>query len=177
MSDGELFVGLSRAGRVFVCSDWRKALQDLSNLATHSSIIECESDGSGFDRGGWLSVRDHRLLFEIQDHAYVVALDYNNRLQDLDHPERGSFAILTNSAPQLAVPVSYMALCDDAIMTTYTVRPLLSYPIPPVKRLWFNSSNCRPLVGVNRPPIFPAVTRYRDARTRLGYFPPKLSVS
>ncbi|GLI81065.1 hypothetical protein PoHVEF18_009434 [Penicillium ochrochloron] len=120
MLDGELFVGLSRAGRVFVCSDWRTALQDHSNLATHSSIIECESDGSGFDRGGWLSVRDHRLLFEIQDHAYVVALDNSNRLQDLDHPERGSFAILTNSAPQLAVPVSYMTLCDDAIMTTYT---------------------------------------------------------
>lgn len=120
MLDGELFVGFSRAGRVFISSEWRKALHDHS--ATHSSLLECESDGSNFDLGGWLSVRGHRLLFEIQDRAYVVALDNNDRIQDVHHPERGSFSILTSSAPQLAVPVSYMVLCDDAIMTTYTVR-------------------------------------------------------
>ncbi|CEJ57935.1 hypothetical protein PMG11_06610 [Penicillium brasilianum] len=118
MLDGELFVGFSRAGRVFISSEWRKALHDHS--ATHSSLLECESDGSNFDLGGWLSVRGHRLLFEIQDRAYVVALDNNDRIQDVHHPERGSFSILTSSAPQLAVPVSYMVLCDDAIMTTYT---------------------------------------------------------
>jgi hypothetical protein len=121
MLDGALFVGFSRAGRVFVSPDWRKALCDPSSLATRSFLLECESDGSSFDLGGWLSVRDHRLLFEIQDRIYVVALDSDNGIQDLDHPEHGSFSILTGAAPQLAVPVSYMTLCDDAIMTTYTV--------------------------------------------------------
>lgn len=118
---GDLFVGFSRAGRVFVCSDWRKALHDQPSLATHSSLIECESDGSGFDLGGWLSVRNHRLMFEVSDRIYVVALDDHNRIQGNDHSVRASYSLLTSSAPQLAVPVSFMALYDDAIMTTYTV--------------------------------------------------------
>lgn len=131
MLDGELFVGFSRAGRVFVCSQWRKALHDQSRLARHSFLLECESDGSNFDLGGWLSVRDHRVLFEIQDRLYVVALDNNNRVQNLENPQRASFSILTSSAPQLEVPVSYMTLCDDAIITTYGVRNCFACP-PPV---------------------------------------------
>lgn len=129
MLDGEIFVGFSRAGRVFVCSDWRKALRDQESLAAHSSIIECESDGSSFDLGGWLAVRNRRLMFEIQDRIYVVALDDNNRVQSVEHPPRASYSLLTSSAPQLALPISYMALCEDAILTTYTVRP--SYLHPP----------------------------------------------
>lgn len=128
MLHGDLFVGFARAGRVFVCSNWRKALHDQSSLAAYSSIIECESDGSNFDLGGWLSVRNHRLMFEIQDRIYVVALNDENRVQDADHQSRASYSLLTSSAPQLAVPVSFMALCDDAIMSTYTVR--LRFTIP-----------------------------------------------
>ncbi|KAF9892258.1 hypothetical protein FE257_002035 [Aspergillus nanangensis] len=120
MLDGDLFVGFSRAGRVFVCSNWRKALHDQSSLAHHSSVIECESDGSSFDLGGWLSVRNHRVMFEIQDRVYIVALDDNDKVQDVDCPARGSYCLITSSMPQLTVPVSFMALYDDAIMTTYT---------------------------------------------------------
>ncbi|KAG2411726.1 hypothetical protein HFD88_009282 [Aspergillus terreus] len=120
MLHGDLFVGFSRAGRVFVCPDWRKAVHNQASLAAHSSLIECESDGLSFDLGGWLSVRNHRLMFEIQDRIYIVALDDENRIQDVDHPTRASYSLLTSSAPQLAVPVSFMALYDDAIMSTYT---------------------------------------------------------
>ncbi|KAL4899430.1 hypothetical protein BDW74DRAFT_163430 [Aspergillus multicolor] len=120
MVNGDLFVGVSRAGRVFVCSDWRKAILGPANLASCSAVIECESDGSTFDLGGWLSVRNHRLMFEVQDRAYVVALDDNNRIQNIDKPDRASYSFLTCSTPQLAVPVSFMALFDDAIMSTYT---------------------------------------------------------
>ncbi|KGO39665.1 hypothetical protein PEX1_093000 [Penicillium expansum] len=120
MLNGDLFVGFSRAGRVFICPDFRKALRDEASLAASSSILECESDGSSFDMGGWLSIRNHRVMFEIQDRIYVVALDDNNRVQTLESPARASYSLLTSSAPQLAVPVSYMALADDAIMTTYT---------------------------------------------------------
>ncbi|OJJ30168.1 hypothetical protein ASPWEDRAFT_164094 [Aspergillus wentii DTO 134E9] len=128
MINGDLFVGFSRAGRAFVCSNWRKALE--TSIEAHSSVIECESDGSRFDLGGWLSVRNHRLMFEIQDRIYVVALDDNNKVQDVDSdtPPRASFSLVTSSSPQLAVPVSFMALYDDAIMTTYTTlgwRPSL----------------------------------------------------
>ncbi|KAI4949212.1 hypothetical protein J4E91_005676 [Alternaria rosae] len=117
-----LFVGFSRLGRVFVCSDLRKALEDGSkNLASVSQILECESDGSTFDLGGWLSARNHRIMFEIQNRVYVVALDKDNRISVGDEAEevRPSYSFLTSSAPQLAVPVSFMALFDDAIMTTY----------------------------------------------------------
>ncbi|KAE8355279.1 hypothetical protein BDV28DRAFT_51148 [Aspergillus coremiiformis] len=120
MLDGDLFAGFSRAGRVFVCSDWRKALHSQTSFEAHSSVIECESDGSSFDLGGWLSVHNHRLTFEIQDRIYVVALDDDNRVQNVDCPALASYSLLTSSAPQLAVPVSFMALYDDTIMTTYT---------------------------------------------------------
>lgn len=121
MLHGDLFVGFSRAGRVFVCSNWRTAIQDQMSLEKHSSLIECESDGASFDLGGWLSVRNHRLMFEIQDRIYVVGLDDNDRIQDSDCPARASYSLLTSSAPQLTVPVSFMTMCDDAIMTTFTV--------------------------------------------------------
>ncbi|KAJ5146667.1 hypothetical protein N7526_000019 [Penicillium atrosanguineum] len=84
------------------------------------SIIECESDGTSFDLGGWLSVRNHRVMFEIQDHIYVIALDEHDKIQKTNRPARASYSLVTSSAPQLAVPVSFMALYDDAIMTTYT---------------------------------------------------------
>ncbi|KAJ5676452.1 uncharacterized protein N7477_002085 [Penicillium maclennaniae] len=120
MLNGDLFVGFSRAGRVFVCSSWQKALQDEATFAKHCSIIECEADGTSFDLGGWLSVRNHRVMFEIQDQIYVVALDECDKIQNTDRPVRASYSLVTSSAPQLAVPVSFMALYDDAIMTTYT---------------------------------------------------------
>ncbi|KAL2851183.1 hypothetical protein BJY01DRAFT_120258 [Aspergillus pseudoustus] len=121
MEDGSLFVGVSRAGRVFVCSDWRKALHDSRSFQECSAIIECESDGSTFDLGGWLSVRNNRLMFEVENRAYIVALDENARIQDPDRPLRASYSLYTSSTPQLAVPVSFMALYEDCIMTTYTV--------------------------------------------------------
>jgi hypothetical protein len=102
--DSHLFVGFSRAGRVFVCSNFREALKNgPTGLAAHSQILECDSDGSSF-----------------QDRIYVVALDNDNRISIEDG--RASYSLLTSSAPQLAVPVSFMSLYDDAIMTTYTVN-------------------------------------------------------
>ncbi|CAG8928365.1 unnamed protein product [Penicillium salamii] len=146
MLHGNLFVGFSRAGRVFICSNFRKALQDRAGLEANSSIIECESDGSSFDLGGWLSIRNHRVMFEIQDRIYVVALDDNDRIQNVDKPPRASYSLLTSSAPQLAVPISYMALSDDAIMSTYTT-------------LGWRDSNAPggqpPQQGVNPPRVFP----------------------
>ncbi|KAL2823584.1 hypothetical protein BDW59DRAFT_96637 [Aspergillus cavernicola] len=131
MEDGNLFVGVSRAGRVFVCSDWRKALHDPTSFAECSAVIECESDGSSFDLGGWLSVRNHRLMFEIQDRIYIVALDDDNRIQAVDHATRGSYSLPTCSTPQLAVPISFMALYDDTIMSTYTAFARRQRPIHP----------------------------------------------
>ncbi|KAG9185466.1 hypothetical protein G6011_08010 [Alternaria panax] len=120
--ESNLFVGLSRFGRVFVCSDFRKALEDGANsLARQSQILQCDSDGSSFDLGGWLSVRNHRIMFEIQNRVFVVALDGNNliSLGEQDAGRALSYCYLNSSAPQLACPISFMALYDDCIMTTY----------------------------------------------------------
>jgi hypothetical protein len=120
--DSNLFVGFSRAGRVFVCSNFREALKNgPSSLAAHSQVLECECDGSSFDLGGWLSIRDHRVMFEARERIYIIALGKDNRITFEDGEAQPSYALLTSSAPQLAVPVSFMALYDDAIMTTYTV--------------------------------------------------------
>ncbi|KAJ5502954.1 hypothetical protein N7463_005828 [Penicillium fimorum] len=146
MLHGDLFVGFSRAGRVFICPEFRKALRDEASLVANSSILECESDGSSFDLGGWLSIRNHRVMFEIQDRIYVVALDDNNRVQDVQNPSRASYSLLTSSAPQLAVPISYMALADDAIMTTYTTLGWRDSNIP---------SGAPPPQGRDLPRVFP----------------------
>ncbi|KAK5128747.1 hypothetical protein LTR85_000080 [Meristemomyces frigidus] len=119
MLAGNLMVGISRHGRIFICWDWPSALKT-STVNTSSCLVECESDGAGFDLGGWLSIKDSRILFEIQDRIYVLALTDDGRMQDVEHPQRASYSLLTSSAPQLAVPVSFMALYDDCIMTTYT---------------------------------------------------------
>ncbi|KAK5171217.1 uncharacterized protein LTR77_004361 [Saxophila tyrrhenica] len=115
---GPILVGISRGGRVMVCQDWRRCLKDPNEFAKLTTIIECEeSDGSNWDMGGWLSIRNNRVMFEVQDRVYVVAL-----LEDgnIDTIETKSYAFATSSAIQLAVPVSFMAIYDDCIMSTYT---------------------------------------------------------
>ncbi|KAJ5696198.1 hypothetical protein N7455_000909 [Penicillium solitum] len=149
MLHGDLFVGFSRAGRVFICPDFRKALHDEASLAANSSILECESDGTGFDLGGWLSIRNHRVMFEIQDRIYIVALDDNDRVQNSVNPTRASYSLLTSYAPQVAVPISYMALADDAIMTTYTTSQNLGWREPNVP------GGAPPPQGRNLPRVFP----------------------
>lgn len=127
MLDGDLFAGVSRGGRVFVCSNWRKALASQAGFKEVTANLECDSDGSTFDLGGWLAIRSHKLMFETQDRAYIVGLNDDDTIKAHDEtPQRPSYAYATSSAAQLAVPVSFMGIYDDCVMTTYTVR---SYPI------------------------------------------------
>lgn len=122
MLRGNLFVGVSRGGRVFICSDWRKALSNSASFKEVTANIETDSDGSTFDLGGWLAIRDHRIMFETQDRAYIVGLNDDDTLKAHDeNPQRPSHAYATSSASQLAVPVSFMGIYDDCVMTTYTV--------------------------------------------------------
>ncbi|KAF2209453.1 hypothetical protein CERZMDRAFT_15983, partial [Cercospora zeae-maydis SCOH1-5] len=130
MFDGDLFAGVSRGGRVFICSNWRKALEDSASFAAHTFIIESDSDGSSFDLGGWLSVRDRRVMFEIHDRIHVISLDDENRVVASDHkPSRPSITFASSSSSQVALPVSCMSLYDDCIMTTYTALRHRDRPI------------------------------------------------
>jgi hypothetical protein len=122
MLDGDLFAGVSRGGRVFICSNWPKALASATSFEQVTANLECDSDGSTFDLGGWLAIRDQKLMFETQDRAYIVGLDDDNTLKAHDeNPQRPSYAYATSSAAQLAVPVSFMGIYDDCVMATYTV--------------------------------------------------------
>jgi hypothetical protein len=158
-----------------VCYDWRKALRDQESLVAHSSIIECESDGESFDLGGWLAVRNHHLMFEIKDRAYVVALNDDNRIQDVERPTRASYALLNSSAAHLAVAISFMAFSDDAIMTTYTVRSTSTKSKFQQKET--NMENCRLLASANPLPTFRVIYTHPSAKTRLASSRQKLFVS
>jgi hypothetical protein len=62
-------------------------------------------------------------MFETQDRAYIVGLNDDDTIKAHDEsPQRPSYAYATSSAAQLAVPVSFMGIYDDCVMTTYTVR-------------------------------------------------------
>ena len=126
MLDGDMFAGVSRAGRVFICSDWRKALASTAGFEEVTANLECDSNGTTFDLGGWLAIRSHKVMFETQDRAYIVGLNDDNTIRTHDeNPERPSYAYATSSAAQLAVPVSFMGIYDDCVMATYTVSSSL----------------------------------------------------
>ena len=71
-------------------------------------------------------------MFEIMNRAYVVALDSRNRIsvEEQAAGRASSYCYLNSSAPQLACPISFMALYDDCIMSTYAVI------IRPPKRIY-----------------------------------------
>lgn len=121
MLSGNIMVGVSRGGRIFICSDWRGALRKPDRAAATSAIIQCESEESQFDLGGWLSIKNGRCLFEVKEKIYIFTLPTDGLLPQVGEKQGPIYAASTSSAPQLAVPVSFMAVFDDCIMSTYTV--------------------------------------------------------
>ncbi|KAL1297527.1 hypothetical protein AAFC00_006099 [Neodothiora populina] len=146
MINDNFMVGVSRGGRVYMCSDWRAALSSPEQAAATSAIIECESDGSTFDLGGWLSIRNDRIMFEINDRIYILMLNLDGPLPRAGRESLPVWATSSSSAPQLTVPVSFMAIYDDCIMTTYTT----------LGRVPQNPEAPRNVpVGMHRPRAFP----------------------
>lgn len=122
---GCLMVGISNYGRVIVCRDWRRAIKGPEELKATASMVECEDDGGrNFERGGWLSVRDNRVMFEIVNRIYVIALESDGNIivsAEKATRSRSSFCLPKGSAQQFEVPVSFMALYDDCIISIYGV--------------------------------------------------------
>jgi hypothetical protein len=117
---GSRMVGISKGGRMFVCLDWRSALQQPENIEFISYMVECgdEEPSYNLNVGGWLSVRHGRALMEIRGRVYVISLDLSPYGRDI----RPSYCIRTTSDSSVVVPVSFMGIYDDCIMTIYTVR-------------------------------------------------------
>ncbi|KKY24351.1 hypothetical protein UCRPC4_g02461 [Phaeomoniella chlamydospora] len=113
-------VGVSRGGRIFISSDWQGALSKPETAEATSAIIETEETGIHFDLGGWLSVYNDRVLFEVNDAVYIFTLSTDSKLPKADENQPPIFATQTSSGNAYAVPVSFMAVFDDCLMFTYT---------------------------------------------------------
>lgn len=121
---GDFMVGISKGGRVFIASNWRSLLgktPDNKAYSTCTALIETEDDGSTFDLGGWLSIRDRRLLFEVNDRVYIFCVPdpADSPLPLTGASQLPIYATSQSSAPQLSVPVSFMAMWDDCLMFTF----------------------------------------------------------
>ncbi|KAG9564668.1 hypothetical protein KCU71_g4944, partial [Aureobasidium melanogenum] len=117
---GNYMCGVSRGGRVFICTDFLGALADPARFKETTAILHTEGDGSTFELGGWLSLKNGRCLFEIIDSIYVFTLPDFGQLPATGEAQRPIWATPISSAPQLAVPVSFMGIYDDCIMHTHT---------------------------------------------------------
>ena len=136
-------VGVSQNGRLFICSDWQGAIQSKQRLEDTCAIVECEADPRAFHFGGWLSVRSGKVLFEVRDRIYLLplpgyqdsSLRAKQNFQECHLPTPSeiekdeelcarsaqipTLSFSLSSIPRLPVPVSWMGLYDDCIMTTY----------------------------------------------------------
>ncbi|KAK0924753.1 tRNA pseudouridine synthase 1 [Friedmanniomyces endolithicus] len=123
--DGNLMVCLSTTGFVYICPDWRQAVEGQHQ---HSAVIECQDGSYRFDFQSLLSVKNHRIAFVNQDWIYVVALDDEDRVQrpfaqSKDPSSRiwPSYAYLANEWVGNGDPTSCIALFNDCIMSTCAV--------------------------------------------------------
>ncbi|KAH9888732.1 hypothetical protein F4778DRAFT_407293 [Xylariomycetidae sp. FL2044] len=120
MLNGDTFVGISRGGRIIICSDWRRALRSEADFVAVSAVVECHGDTGTFDIGGWLHIHEtiagKRVIFESKERIYILALDCHGNL-DLAQPALN--ATTGGPTPLAPVPVSFMGCYDDCIMSTY----------------------------------------------------------
>ncbi|KUI59165.1 hypothetical protein VP1G_06431 [Cytospora mali] len=120
MLKGNTMVGVSRGGRLVVCWDWRRAVRSTQDMVAVTAVVECEPSGdSNFDLGGWLSIHEtvagKRVIFEVKERIYFISLGEDGGL-NMDKP---AFAVAPSIAPQITVPVSFMGVYDDCLMSTF----------------------------------------------------------
>ena len=119
---GKLMVGISRSGRIIVCSDWPQAIRSQVRAAAFSAIIECETDPTSFRLGGWLSFKNGRLMVEVDDQLYILTLPRDG--MPFVHQPQPIFATPLSCSTRLNKPASWMGVFDDCIMATYAMyRP------------------------------------------------------
>lgn len=165
---GNFMAGVSRGGRVFICTDFHGALADPARFQETTAILHTEGDGSTFELGGWLGIKNGRAIFEIIDNIYVFPLPEAGQLPVTGAEQKPIWATPISSAPQLAVPVSFMGIYDDCIMHTYTVRPslLIPHPITDKRQQTLGFRNPRPRRNTNDTNDGPPTERTRAFPTK-----------
>ncbi|KAL9081361.1 MAG: hypothetical protein Q9157_000080 [Trypethelium eluteriae] len=116
---GKIMVGVSKSGRVIICSDWPEAIRSRERAAAVSTIIECEANPSNFHLGGWLSINHNRVLFEVADSLYILTLPEDG--MPFVHQPQPIFATPLSASQQHNIPASWMGVFDDCIMSTFAL--------------------------------------------------------
>ena len=116
---GKLMVGVSEGGRVIICSNWPEAIRSRERAAALSTIIECETEPLNFRFGGWLSIKNHRVLFEVGDRIYILSLPEDG--VPFVHQPQPIFATPLSASQPDNTPASWMGVFDDCIMSTYAL--------------------------------------------------------
>nr|POE73088.1 hypothetical protein CFP56_31027 [Quercus suber] len=124
---GDYMAGVSRGGWVIICPNWRHAIVPESSYRGRveladpnlriGELFRYDADPLRFRMGGWLSLRNNRVLVEAGPWIYAIVFDEQGR------PLESSFAFPTGTGPEDAhyYPVSYMGIYDHCIMSTTTV--------------------------------------------------------
>ncbi|GAB7358848.1 hypothetical protein MBLNU230_g4071t1 [Neophaeotheca triangularis] len=97
----------------------------------HMTVIECEQDDNpeNFHLGGWLSIHKNRVLWTCGPRIYILALEDDGTViitpatgdgeDDSIPSNKASYCVSTSAISAYAPPVSFMAVYDDCIMSTY----------------------------------------------------------
>jgi hypothetical protein len=123
--DGDTMAGISRNGRVFICSNWREVLSS-GDYGSTSSITECQTNRAAFDMCGWLSLRNGKVAVEVNDCVYLMNASPTKRGQEESRP---IWAMRTSMDFRSREAVSFMSIWDDCFMYTYVVS-FVPYPHP-----------------------------------------------
>lgn len=117
-------VGLSKAGRVLICSDWQASIRSLEAAKRNTVMFECAQtkvDPERFNIGGWLSVKHGRCIWEIDNHIYLLHLPIEESKEPLAYRMSNArlFAFPAIADVRLPCPISCMSIHEDCIITTY----------------------------------------------------------
>ena len=127
MTSGDVFVGISLSGRLLICSDWPGAIRSDARARETMAVVEFECSSERFEFGGWLSIHNNRVLFEVEDTVNILTLPPNlgqpGCLLPFGPSHRPSVFAMSTATPARtgASPVSWMGLFDDCIMSTHSI--------------------------------------------------------
>ncbi|KAI9697728.1 MAG: hypothetical protein M1820_007715 [Bogoriella megaspora] len=131
----KLMVGISKSGRLLICSNWPEAMRSRERAAAVSTIIECETDAENFHLGGWLSLNQGRVMFEVGDMIYLLSIPEDGiPFVHQTEPLLAMLASGTMPSVQLSEPISWMGVFDDCVMATSLIlardpRHVVQYPL------------------------------------------------
>ncbi|KAI9710594.1 MAG: hypothetical protein M1828_002145 [Chrysothrix sp. TS-e1954] len=80
--EGSVMVGTSKQGRILVCPDWRAALCQGQGNQCKNLVIEHRYNRDDGSQGGWLSIRDKRIAFQVEHFICVYQLEDLNKKID-----------------------------------------------------------------------------------------------